>query len=523
MESQGWLGAVRSGKSFVDVNYIIPQRLRNMKDQNGLNLILGVSRETIERNVLQPMREMYTDRVVGSINGRNIAMVCGCPVYCLGAEKISQVAKIQGMSVKYCYGDEIAKWSPEVFAMLQSRLDKPYSCFDGSCNPEYPGHWLKAFIDREDIDIYVQKYTIFDNPHLPQKFVEDLCKEYEGTVYYGRYIKGEWTLAEGLIYPMFENAIQTPPEGAGDEYCISLDYGTMNAFAALLWAKYGSTWYAVREYYYSGREEGAQKTDEDYAKDLDAWCADIEAPAGGKLPVIIDPSAASFIALLRKRDHRYKVIKADNAVADGIRETANALSNGYIKISPECKKWAWEAGGYVYDDKALDDSPLKVNDHCLTGDTLVMTEDGIKCIKNLVGTSGKVWSYNIDTGKTELKPYHDCRMTQKNIRCIELETKKEKILRCTPDHLLLNVWGEYIEANCSCGCPVVFCDNDKITFDIIKSVKMIGSFDVYNMEVDDNHNFAVNGGLIVHNCMDATRYFVKSNHVIKKALRRNAI
>lgn len=269
------------------------------------------------------------------------------------------------MSVKYCYGDEIAKWSPEVFAMLQSRLDKSYSCFDGACNPEYPGHWLKAFIDREDIDIYVQKYTIFDNTHLSPKFVEDLCKEYEGTVYYGRYIKGEWTLAEGLIYPKFEDAIQTPPKGIGDEYCISMDYGTMNAFAALLWAKYGDTWYAVREYYYSGREEGTQKTDEDYAKDIDTWCADIELPSGGKLPVIIDPSAASFIALLRKRGHRYKVIKADNAVADGIRETANALSNGYMKISPECKKWKWEAGGYVYDDKSMDDSPLKINDHLM--------------------------------------------------------------------------------------------------------------------------------------------------------------
>lgn len=363
MESQGRLGAVRSGKSFVDVNYMIPQRLVSMKDKTGLNLILGVSRETIERNVLQPMREMYTDRVVGAINGRNIAMVCGVPVYCLGAEKISQVAKIQGMSVKYCYGDEIAKWSPEVFAMLQSRLDKPYSCFDGACNPEYPGHWLKAFIDREDIDIYVQKYTIFDNTHLSPKFVEDLCKEYEGTVYYGRYIKGEWTLAEGLIYPMFEKAIAEPPQGVKpDQYCISIDYGTLNAFAALLWARYGKKWYAVREYYYSGRTEGEQKTDEDYANDLDKWCEDVETD--GRLLAIIDPSAASFITLLRKRD-RYKVMKAKNAVLDGIRETANALSNGYIYISPECRKWRWEAEGYVWNDKSQVDEPIKVNDHLM--------------------------------------------------------------------------------------------------------------------------------------------------------------
>ena len=105
MESQGRLGAVRSGKSYVDVNYMIPARLRQGHGKSGLNLILGVSRETIERDVLQPMREMYTDRLVGTINSRNIANICGEDVYCLGAEKVSQVAKVQGMSVKYCYGD----------------------------------------------------------------------------------------------------------------------------------------------------------------------------------------------------------------------------------------------------------------------------------------------------------------------------------------------------------------------------------------------------------------------------------
>ncbi len=353
------IGAVRSGKSYVDVNAVIPYRIRQRQGQSGLNLILGVSRETIERDVLQPMREMYTDRLVGTINGRNIARIFGDDVYCLGAEKINQVAKIQGMSVKYCYGDEIAKWNPEVFYMLQSRLDKPYSCFDGSCNPEYPGHWLKEFIDRDDIDLYLQKYTIFDNPFLPPEFVENLCKEYEGTVYYGRYIKGEWTLAEGLIYPMYQDAIEEPPTYEAEQYVLSIDYGTQNAFAALLWGLYDGVWYAVKEYYYSGRDTGIQKTDEEYGEDMDAF---VNGYGEGKIKTIIDPSAASFIALLRKRG-KYKVIPADNAVADGIRETAMALKTGLIKISPECVNWKQEAQGYVWDDTAGEDRPVKVADH----------------------------------------------------------------------------------------------------------------------------------------------------------------
>lgn len=357
------VGAVRSGKSFVDITYMVPHRVRSGHGKEGLNVILGVSRETIERNVLQPMRERYTDRLIGNINSRNIARVCGEDVYCLGAEKISQVAKIQGSSIKYCYGDEIAKWNSEVFAMLQSRLDKPYSCFDGACNPEYPNHWLKDFIDREDIDSYIQPYTIFDNPFLPKEFVENLCKEYAGTVYYKRYILGEWALAEGLIYPMWQDAIEKPPDEQPSKYVLSMDYGTMNAFAAALWGKYGNTWYMVNEYYYSGRDNGVQKTDEEYAQDIDKFTCGI-GDSYNKLRVIIDPSAASFIALLRKRG-KYHVIPADNAVADGIRETAMCMQMGRIKISPKCENWKDEVQGYVWDEDAKEDKPVKVNDHIM--------------------------------------------------------------------------------------------------------------------------------------------------------------
>lgn len=196
-------GAVRSGKSYVDTAYMILARIRERAGLAGLNVILGVSKESIERNVLQPMREIYTAKLIGTINNRNVARIAGEDVYCLGAEKISQVAKIQGASIKYCYGDEIAKWNKEVFQMLKSRLDKPYSCFDGACNPEHPTHWLKEFMDSEDIDIYLQHYTIFDNPYLPKEFVAALCKEYEGTIYYDRLIKGLWKRAEGAIYKRF--------------------------------------------------------------------------------------------------------------------------------------------------------------------------------------------------------------------------------------------------------------------------------------------------------------------------------
>ena len=185
--------------------YTIPSRIRERAGRKGLNVILGVTNSTIERNVLQPMRELYGDRLVGTINSQNIAKLFGEEVYCLGAEKVSQVSKIRGASIKYCYCDELAEYNQEVFELLKSRLDKEYSVLDGALNPESPTHWLKEFLD-SDADIYCQNYTIFDNPFLPKEFVDNLCKEYQGTVYYNRYILGQWCNAEGIIFtPIADN------------------------------------------------------------------------------------------------------------------------------------------------------------------------------------------------------------------------------------------------------------------------------------------------------------------------------
>lgn len=356
------IGAVRSGKTFVDIAFMIPYRIRKVIDQPGLAVILGVSKESIERNVLQPMREIYTSELIGTINGRNLARICGQDVYCLGAEKVSQVAKIQGMSIKYCYGDEIAKWNKEVFIMLESRLDKAYSCFDGTCNPEYPSHWLKRFIDQNELDAYIQQYVIDDNPYLPPDFITNLKNEYAGSVFYTRYILGQWALAEGLIYPMHEDAIKAPPNNiVPNTYRLSIDYGTQNPFAAMLWAKYDNKWYGIDEYYYSGRDSGVQKTDEEYAADLHKFVERVP----GRIRTYIDPSAASFIAVLRKNKERYQVVGADNSVLDGIRETGSALKTGKLYIHPKCENWINEAQGYAWDDTIGEDRPIKDADHLM--------------------------------------------------------------------------------------------------------------------------------------------------------------
>ena len=358
-------GATRSGKTYLDFRWIIPMRIRERIGKDGLAVILGVTKSTIERNVLEPMRNIYGPELVGTISSDNRIWLFGERCYALGAEKITQVSKIRGSSIKYCYGDEVADWSIEVFELLKSRLDKAYSCFDGTFNPQYPSHWLKAFLD-SGADIFSQTYTIDDNPFLPAEFVENLKREYEGTVYYKRYILGEWSLAEGMVYPAYSNALETPFHAERWEQAfLSIDYGTQNAFAALLWGKLKGVWHIFAEYRYSGRDTQAQKTDDDYVRDMEAFVS-------GKLPenqreglrTVIDPSAASFIAAIMRSNLRFRVLKADNDVMDGIRDVAVCMQRGNVRIFDNLKELRKEFDGYMWDDKE-EDKPVKINDHMM--------------------------------------------------------------------------------------------------------------------------------------------------------------
>lgn len=184
--------------------YVIPKRIRAVKGLDGLIVILGHTKSTIQRNIIEPLQNIWGTALVSDIKADNTALMFGEKVHCLGADKVTRVDVIRGSSIKYCYGDEIVTWHPEVFNMLKSRLDKPYSKFDGTCNPDNPNHWFYKFCYKEDeIDKYIQEYSIYDNPFLDEAFVKNLEAEYRGTVYFDRYILGHWTIAEGLIYKRF--------------------------------------------------------------------------------------------------------------------------------------------------------------------------------------------------------------------------------------------------------------------------------------------------------------------------------
>lgn len=218
-------GATRTGKTYLDY-FMIPRRILERRGRDGLIVLMGNTRGTLQRNVLDPMAEMYGPALVGAIRSDNTAELFGEKAYCLGADSRKHVDRLRGASIKYCYGDEVVTWCEDVFEMLKSRLDKAYSAFDGTCNPENPDHWFKKFLD-SDADIFQQSYCLDDNPFLPESVRDALKKEYHG-VFYERYILGQWAVAEGLVFPYFGEDTEkylareiAPPE----RVVIGIDFG----------------------------------------------------------------------------------------------------------------------------------------------------------------------------------------------------------------------------------------------------------------------------------------------------------
>lgn len=298
--------------------------------------------------------------------------------YVFGGKDERSQDLIQGITLAGMYFDEVALMPESFVNQATGRCSVEGAKLWFNCNPESPSHWFKMeWIDKKDEkNLLHLHFTMADNLSLSEKVKLRYRKMYSG-VFFKRFILGLWAMAEGLIYQMWQDAVGEPPEGEPDEYALSIDYGTRNAFAALLWAKYGAIWYAVDEYYYSGKKTGINKTDDDYANDLENFIPD----TGRKIKTYIDPSAASMIALLKKKG-RYRVIKADNAVVPGIEEVAVCMQRGTIKFSGRLKNWKREVQGYVWDEKAVsEDKPVKDEDHLMDAQRYFVHTKGLASVK----------------------------------------------------------------------------------------------------------------------------------------------
>lgn len=359
-------GAVRSGKtSAMTVSFILWAMLCF---NNSDFAICGKTVRSCERNIVIPLQssedlKAYYD--LSYTRSSNVLTVAGQGkinrFYIFGGRDESSYTLIQGITLSGVLCDEVALMPRSFVEQAIARtLSVSGSKLWFNCNPEGPQHWFyKEWIKQAEKKKALHLHFLMkDNPTMDEEKIRNAESQFQG-VFYDRYVKGLWVQAEGLVYPEQahgSNIVRTC-ERKYDTYYVSCDYGTMNPFSMGLWGHCDGIWYRVKEYYYSGRK-GFPKTDSEYIDDYVKFTEGLKIKA-----IIVDPSAASFIALLRRNGKN--VIPASNSVVDGIRVTAKLLKDKKIMINDCCTSIIEEFGEYRWDDKSAEDRPIKEHDHAM--------------------------------------------------------------------------------------------------------------------------------------------------------------
>lgn len=390
-------GAVRSGKTVcMGISFIAWAFYRF----DGANFAMcGKTIRSLKRNVvtailpvLKQLGFACTEKLSQNLLEVSIGGRTNC-FYLFGGRDESSASLIQGMTLSGVLFDEVALMPKSFVEQALARCSVEGSKFWFNCNPQYPQHWFRQewILDKAGKNALYIHFKMEDNPSLSPKMLARYKNLYTGT-FYQRFIEGKWVSAQGLVYPFMtaDNMYWDTPKADTEEFVISCDYGTVNPASFGLWGHYTDGWYRVDEYYYDSRKEGVQKTDEEHYQGLCRLAQERAIRC-----VIVDPSAASFMEVIR-RHGRFKVLPASNSVLDGIRSVASALKQGEIKICKNCTDTLREFGLYRWKEDGLHDTPVKENDHAMddiryfVSTYLNRGDDGIFAIA-AQRTGGKAW------------------------------------------------------------------------------------------------------------------------------------
>ena len=359
-------GAVRSGKTFcMSLSFV----LWSFYAFNGADFgLCGKTIRSLRRNMVTPIipllkrlgfdcdEKISENSLTVSFGGRKNRF------YLFGGKDEGSAALIQGVTLSGVMFDEVALMPRSFVEQAMARCSVTGSRFWFNCNPEHPEHWFyrEWILQAERKNALYLHFTMDDNPSLSDRVKRRYENLYSGA-FYDRFVRGKWVAVYGAVYPMMaqEKMYCECPQGEFEDYCVSCDYGTVNPTSMGLWGKTEGVWYRIDEYYFDSRKEGFQKTDEEHY-------AALKALAGTRKirQVIVDPSAASFIEVIR-RHAEFRVTPAKNIVVDGIRKVSGALKDGKIRICSNCRDARREFQLYRWDPARRDDAPVKENDHAM--------------------------------------------------------------------------------------------------------------------------------------------------------------
>ena len=360
-------GSIRAGKTMTMAVSFILWAFTAFDKQ--VFSICGKTIESVRRNIVTHLPQ-WLDGIVRIQERRseNLLIISFAGktnrFYLFGGKDESSAALIQGMTLAGVMFDEVALMPRSFVEQALARCSVEGSKFWFNCNPDTPEHWFyKEWIQKHKKKnaLYLH-FTMEDNKSLSEKVKKRYENMYSG-VFYDRFIRGLWVVAEGLVYDFFQSKkdtiIKTINIDDYNEFYVSIDYGTINPCSMGLWGVNSEGAARIRESYFDSRKEGRQRTDEEHYQALVELVRDFPITR-----VIVDPSAASFIECIR-RHGEFRVKPAINSVIDGIRITSSLLNAGMIHIDPSCKDCIREFGLYRWDEKKTSDTVLKENDHAM--------------------------------------------------------------------------------------------------------------------------------------------------------------
>ncbi len=359
-------GAIRSGKTLCMGISFIAWAMKNFN--SAVFAICGKTLGSIKRNFISPLVPVLNDigfncsfKVSENLLVVNIGKIEN-KFYLFSGKDETSAAFIQGITLSGILFDEVALMPQSFVEQALARCSVEGSKFWFNCNPEYPNHWFhQEWIQKSNTKnaLYLH-FTMEDNPSLSEKIRQRYKSLYTGT-FYERFIEGKWVATQGIIYNQMSKpeAFVSVPNVCFEKYAISCDYGTVNPASFGLWGKFDGIWFRIREYYYDSRKIGVSKTDEEHYEGLCQLAGNLNIEA-----ITVDPSAASFITLIRKKG-KYKVVPAKNNVVDGIRQVSSVLKDNKIKICNTCKDSMREFSLYRWEDSQSKDVPVKENDHAM--------------------------------------------------------------------------------------------------------------------------------------------------------------
>lgn len=376
-------GAIRSGKTVcMSLSYVM-WAMERFDQQN-----FGMAGKTIgsfRRNVLFWLKLMLFTLGYSTIDHRadNYVEVSKNGktnyFYIFGGKDERSQDLIQGITLAGMFFDEVALMPESFVNQATGRCSVKGSKFWFNCNPDSPRHWFKVnWIDmcacnmsKQQVEEYKANgvelknmvylhFTMDDNLSLDEDIKRRYRSMYKG-VFYKRFILGIWCMAEGLVYSMFDEEKHVIhgecPESS--MHFVSIDYGTVNPFSAGVWGFDGQRAIRERELYYNARATGIRKDDEAYYEMLKELIGDTPIEY-----IIIDPSAASFIEVIKKHGD-YGVKGAANDVLDGIRVVTTLLNAGRLFFHESCTNSIAEFGLYSWDEDSGEDKVKKENDHAM--------------------------------------------------------------------------------------------------------------------------------------------------------------